>query len=111
VGAKNVAKPQAAERGLARQSHISGVVDVTFDPSSSCERVNDHCGVSSDRSMGVSPMTVAEANGVIFAVHPPEPTAFTTILVLLTGHGRDAHATVGTDAAVLINTYSRIPSN
>jgi hypothetical protein len=50
---------------------------------------------AADRSMGVSPMTVVGAEGMVLAVHPPEPTVSTTILVLLTGHGRDAHATVG----------------
>jgi hypothetical protein len=54
--------------------------------------------------MGVSPMTVAGAEDVVLAAHPPEPTASTAIPLLLTGHGRDAHATCGADAAVFFNT-------
>jgi hypothetical protein len=58
--------------------------------------------------MGVSPMSVAGADDVIVAVHPPGPTASTTVLVLSTRHGRDAHATVGADAALFFNTlYGR----
>ena len=54
--------------------------------------------------MGVSPMTAAGAEGMVLAMHQPEPTISTTNPLLLTGHGRDAHATVGADAAVFYNT-------